>query len=68
MNKQQLWKIYTDKNPSFAGDGEITLTAAGLRKLFDTTFEQGIEHGRQLSAIEAAFKETLSKGKPFFSR
>lgn len=67
MNKQQLWKIYTDKNPSFAGDGEITLTATGLRKLFDTTFEQGIEHGRQRSAIEAALKETLSKGKPFFS-
>ena len=67
MNKQQLWKIYTDKNPSFAGDGEITLTAAGLRKLFDTTFEQGIEHGRQRSAIEAAVKEMLSKGKPFFS-
>lgn len=67
MDKQQLWKIYTDKNPSFAGDGEITLTAAGLRKLFDTTFEQGVEHGRRRGAIEAALKETFSKGKPFFS-
>lgn len=67
MDKQQLWKIYTEKNPSFAGDGEVTLTAAGLRKLFDTTFEQGVEHGRRRSAIEAALKETLSQGKPFFS-
>jgi len=67
MDKQQLWKIYTDKNPSFAGDGEVTLTAAGLRKLFDTTFEQGVEHGKRRSAIEAALKEKLFQGKPFFA-
>ena len=37
MTKKELWKIYTARNPTFDGEGTVTMTAAGLRKLFDTT-------------------------------
>lgn len=46
MKKSDLWKIFSDKNPSFNGDGNVTMSAAGLRKLFDQTYEQGYEQGK----------------------
>ena len=39
MTRSQLWKIYTDRNPSFEGDGNVTMTARGLRKMFETTWD-----------------------------
>ena len=45
MKKSQLWKIYTAKNPSFAGDGNITMSARGLRKLFDQTWDYAFHEG-----------------------
>lgn len=39
MKKSELWKKYAAKNPSFNGDGNITLSARGLRKLFDQTWD-----------------------------
>lgn len=45
MKKSQLWKIYTAKNPSFAGDGNITMSARGLRKLFDQTWDFAFHEG-----------------------
>ena len=50
MTKSKLWRIYTDKNPAFVGDGQVTMTAAGLRKLFDQTYEQGFEQGKAVGA------------------
>jgi hypothetical protein len=47
MTKEQLWKIYSRKNPSFDGDGNITMTAKGLRKLFDTTWEIAMYDGEE---------------------
>jgi len=38
MTRQELWSIYAAKNPSFNGDGEVTLKASGLRKLFEQTW------------------------------
>lgn len=46
MKKSDLWKIFSDKNPSFNGEGNVTMSAAGLRKLFDQTYEQGYEQGK----------------------
>jgi hypothetical protein len=51
MTRSQLWKIYTDRNPSFNGDGNVTMTARGLRKMFETTwdvayFDGGMEPDR----------------------
>ena len=47
MKKSQLWKIYVAKNPSFAGDGNITMSARGLRKMFDQTWDLAIHEGEE---------------------
>lgn len=39
MTKNELWRIYVKRNPSFEGDGNVTMSARGLRKLFDTTWD-----------------------------
>jgi hypothetical protein len=45
MTKSELWGIYCRKNPKFAEDGEVTLTARGLRKMFDTTWDTALYDG-----------------------
>jgi hypothetical protein len=45
MTRDQLWAAYVAKNPQFAGDGNVTLSAAGLRKIFEQTWEKGREAG-----------------------
>lgn len=62
MTKSELWKIYTDKNPAFAGDGQVTMSAAGLRKLFDQTWEQAYEQGKSVGAALAQVSQG-SKGR-----
>ena len=47
MTREQLWKIYTERNPSFNGDGNVTMTARGLRKLFDTTWDTAYFNGEE---------------------
>ena len=46
MTKKELWKIYSKRNPSFDGEGTVTMTAAGLRKLFDTTWDVAFYDGK----------------------
>lgn len=45
MTRSQLWKIYSKRNPTFDGEGTVTMTAAGLRKLFDTTWDVAFHDG-----------------------
>lgn len=45
MKKSELWKAYVAKNPSFAGEGNVTLSAAGIRKLFNQTWDIAYEEG-----------------------
>ena len=47
MKKSQLWKIYVAKKPSFAGDGNVTMSARGLRKMFDQTWDLAIHEGEE---------------------
>jgi len=47
MTKRELWKIYAKRNPSFDGEGKVTLSAAGLRKLFETTWEVAMYDGEE---------------------
>ena len=47
MTKKELWKIYSKRNPSFDGEGMITLSAAGLRKMFETTWEIAMYKGEE---------------------
>ena len=42
MTKYELWKIFCKKNPAFEQDGNVTLSTNGLRKLFETTWDQAI--------------------------
>lgn len=44
MEKEELWKIYTDKNPNFL-EGPINFTAKGLKKFFDQTFDIAEKNG-----------------------
>lgn len=45
MKQEVLWAAYVAKNPSFAGDGAVTMSAVGLRKLFEQTYQHGHDHG-----------------------
>jgi hypothetical protein len=47
MTKKELWKIYAARNPTFDGEGTVTMTAAGLRKLFDTTWDVAFHDGEE---------------------
>lgn len=45
MTQQELWNAYCARNPSFSGDGEVTMSAGGLKKLFDQTWQFAEQHG-----------------------
>lgn len=47
MNKDELWRTYVKKNPSFAKEDstEVKLTARGMRKFFDQTWEHAFRAG-----------------------
>jgi hypothetical protein len=47
MTKKELWKIYAKRNLSFDGEGNVTLSAAGLRKMFETTWEVAMYDGEE---------------------
>jgi hypothetical protein len=47
MTKNELWRIYVKKNPSFEGDGNVTMSARGLKKLFDTTWDTAYYDGEE---------------------
>lgn len=47
MTKKELWAIFAKRNPSFDGDGNVTMSARGLRKLFDTTWEIAMYQGEE---------------------
>lgn len=50
MTREALWSAYVARNPAFAGPGNVTLSAAGLRKLFEQTWDRGEEAGRAAAA------------------
>jgi hypothetical protein len=54
MTKQELWAFYLSKNPSFGGDTPITLSPAGLHKLFDQTWERAWQDGFENGAAKGA--------------
>ena len=45
MKKSELWAIYTKKYPQFAGEGNVTLSAKGLQKLFNQTWDYAYYEG-----------------------
>ena len=63
MQKDELWKYLTDRNPRFL-TGPSTLTPKGLRHLFDVAYdkghEQGVANGRVLGERDAAKNNPLA--------
>jgi hypothetical protein len=47
MTRDELWAAYVRRHPGFAGEGTVTLTTRGLRRLFEHTWEHAHAHGRQ---------------------
>jgi hypothetical protein len=45
MSREELWRKFAERNPSFDGDGMVTLSARGLRKLFRQTWDFAYEAG-----------------------
>lgn len=45
MTKSELWKRYVERNPSFDVDGNITLSARGLLKMFEQTWDIAFDSG-----------------------
>ena len=47
MSREELWRKFAGRNPSFDGEGSVTLSARGLRKLFrqtwDFAYKQGVD-------------------------
>jgi hypothetical protein len=58
MTKAELWKVYVDRNPSFEGEGNVTLSKRGLRKLFDTTWDTAYFDGE-----EEGYQDTFDSAK-----
>jgi hypothetical protein len=54
MKKAELWAIFAGKNPSFSGDGDVTMSAASLRKFFDQTFDMGEKLGIETTTVKQA--------------
>lgn len=57
MSSQELWKIFTDKNPTFLEESGVhRFTSKGLKKFFDTVWEQahdqGVKNGRAWEALQ----------------
>jgi hypothetical protein len=50
MTKTDLWTEITRKNPSFGQEGNVTLSANGLRKMFDLAYDKGFDQGKAVSA------------------
>jgi hypothetical protein len=38
MTREELWARYVERNPVFDRGGMVTLSARGLKKMFDTTW------------------------------
>ena len=47
MTKDDLWLEYVAGNPSFAGTKPVTMTPAGLYKLFSQTWDLAVKSVKQ---------------------
>ena len=66
MTQSDLWQIYCSKNPSFAvPESQITFTGAGLKKIFDTTWEQAHGQGFRNGKAAAEMARTEPAKNPF---
>lgn len=60
MTKAQLWVKYVERNPSFEGEGNITLSKRGLRKLFNTTWDTAYFDGEPEEASRGDYGDSIA--------
>lgn len=64
MTKDELWKVYCKRNPSFADpQAKIVMTGHGLKKLFDQTFDLGVKRGIDSASTVNDFLNKLRGAK-----
>lgn len=65
MNRDELWKIYVAKNPQFSEeDSRFTMTGAGIKKLFDQTWEMAEKHGKTIEEVRHKFDRKIDDIMP----
>ena len=75
MTIAELWEAYATRNPSFDGEGQVPLSASGIRKLFNQTWSiaydsgyrrglrEGVERTKRDSAPPPDFFKEIFKGR-----
>lgn len=53
MTQSELWAKFVERNPSFDGEGMVTLSSRGLRKIFDQAWQRGETYGRESAQYDA---------------
>lgn len=62
MTRDELWRKFAERNPSFDGEGSVTLSARGLRKLFAQTWDFAYEAGLSGEADDMDDTEVVPPG------
>lgn len=64
MKRDELWTAYITRNPQFAGEEPVTMSAAGLKKLFEQTWvkahEAGVANGLAQAKLRQQIDRTMS--------
>jgi len=68
LSESELWAQYVAKNPSFNGNGSVTLSAAGLRKLFSQTYNVGHDRGFANGKAWASTRGKVTQNRDIFSQ
>lgn len=63
MSKDDLWRLYTSRNPSFNRPGNVTMSSSGLRKLFSQTWDIAYKAGGESKQDALGVFEEILKGK-----
>lgn len=63
MTKSDLWEEISKKNPCFNQEGNVTLSAKGLRKMFDLAYDKGFDQGKAVSAALNDLVKNAGAGK-----
>lgn len=58
MNQEELWKVYTDKNPDFLTKG-FFFKPEYLKKFFDQTYRFGYMEGCENKAPSEAYNPIM---------
>lgn len=64
MTSAELWEAYATRNPLFDGEGQVTLSASGLRKLFNQTWSIAHDSGYRRGLREGVERTKRDSAPP----